>query len=262
MTRKRGTSVSPKARETWGQAIAFSLERGLIGPAMWQRGERLRCLYHAGEWDAALTEAAEVLAWELEPSAGPLEVYARLPLAGIHVHRGDVDAAEAQVAALVPAARRSGDPQVVVPGLSVAALVASAAGNVEAAVARLDELEVVTRGQPAWRSFCRVEPLRIAVSLGRPDLGEVFLGDSRVGPGWDACAVTTAAAILREARGDRRRPPAGIGRQRNAGGAYGSVLERGYALLGLGRCGDAGAAARGGEDLPRDRRASSSRRAA
>jgi len=230
-----------QARETWEKAIAFSLERGLIGPAMWQRGERLKCLYHAGEWDAALTEAAEVLAWEMERSAGPLEVYARLPLAGIHVHRGDVDAAGSQVAALLPAARRSGDPQVVVPALSVAALVASAVGDVETAVARLDELEVATRGQPAWRSFCRVEPLRIAVSVGRPDLGELFVDDSRVDPGWDDCAATTAAAILGEARGDLEEAARGYREAAERWGAYGSVLERAYALLGLGRCGDAGA---------------------
>jgi hypothetical protein len=206
---------------------------------MWQRGERLRCLYHAGEWDAALIEAAEVLAWEMERSAGPLEVYARLPLAGIHVHRGDAAAAESQVAALLPAARRFGDPQVVVPALSVAALVASAIGDVETVAARLAELEVVTRGQPAWRSFCRVEPLRIAVSVGRLELGELFVEDSRFGSGWDDCAATTAAAILGEERGDLEEAARRYREAAELWRAYGSVLERGYALLGLGRCVDA-----------------------
>ena len=230
------------ARETWEQAIAFSVERGLTGLAMWQRGERLRCLYHAGEWDAALTEASEVLAWELESAAGPLEVYARLPMAGIGVHRGDLQAAEAHVDALLAGARRSGDPQVLFPGLSMAALVASAAGNAPSAVAFLEEIELETRDQPAWRSFCRVEPLRVAVALMRPDLGEAFLGDTPVNAGWDACAYPTARAMLAEARGDHEQAADSYRAAAALWGAYGSMLERGYALLGLGRCGDAEAA--------------------
>ncbi len=230
------------ARETWERAIAFSLERGLTGAAMWQRGERLRALYHAGEWEEALREATEVLTWELDTRAGPLEVYARLPMAAIRVHRGDLAEAEAQVAALVDAARRSGDPQVLIPGLSVAALTASAAGDSQAAVARLEELEVITRGQPAWRSFCRVEPLRIAFSLGRTDLGERFDGESRAISGWDACADPTARALLAEARGDLDEAAVGYRGAAARWAEYGSVVEQAYALLGLARCGDADAA--------------------
>jgi len=230
------------ARETWEQAIAFSIERGLTGPAMWQRGERLRCLYHGGEWDAALAESTEVLTWELKTGAGPLEVYARLPMAGIAVHRGDLDAAKAHVAALVAAARRSGDPQVLFPGLSMAALVASAAGDVQSAVGYLEELELETRQQSAWRSYCRVEPLRVAVALMRIDLGEAFLGEAPANAGWDACAYPTARAMLAEARGDRGQAGDSYRHAAALWGEYGSLLERGYALLGLGRCGDAEAA--------------------
>jgi hypothetical protein len=230
------------ARATWEQAIAFSVERGLIGPAMWQRGERLRCLYHGGEWDAALTESTEVLTWELETGAGPLEVYARLPMAGIAVHRGDLQEAKAHVAALVAAARRSGDPQVLIPGLSMAALVASAAGDVPSAAGYLEELELETRHQSAWRSYCRVEPLRVAVALKRIDLGEAFLGEAPGNAGWDACAYATARAMLAEARGDHAQAGDSYRQAAALWGAYGSMLERGYALLGLGRCGDAGAA--------------------
>ena len=207
----------PTARETWEQAIAFSVERGLTGPAMWQRGERLRCLYHAGEWDSALAEASEVLAWELETGAGPLEVYARLPMAGIAVHRGDVRAAEAHVDALVAAARKSGDPQVLFPGLSMAALVASAAGNVPSAVRYIQELERGTRDQPAWRSFCRVEPLRVAVALVRPDLGEAFLGEPPVNAGWDACAYPLRGRCSPRRGGITSTPPRAIGRQARCG---------------------------------------------
>ncbi len=226
------------ARATWEDAMAFSRERGLIGPGMWQRGERLRCLYHAGEWDEALAEAAEIIAWDQATSPGPLEVYARLPLAGIPLHRGDLDAARAEVEALVPAARRSGDSQVLVPGLSMAALVESVSGNTHAAIAQLEELDRITVDQPAWRSFCRVEPVRTAVAAGRLDLAQRFLDDGQWMVGWDTCARITAQAMLSEERGETEaaavsyRQAAGLWRE------YGSLLEQGYALLGLGRCGD------------------------
>ena len=181
---------------------------------MWQRGGSAWVSTWASVGRCAHRGRPRCSRGETERSAR--REYTRDSLAGIHVHRGDVDAAEAQVAALL-AARRSGDPQVAIPGLSVAALVASAIGDVEAAVARLEELEVVTRGLPAWRSFCRVEPLRIAVSLGRPDLGELFVDDSRVGPGWDDCAPRQPQPSFERHEAIWRRQPAGIGRRRNAG---------------------------------------------
>ncbi len=226
------------ARQTWEQAIMFSRERGLLLSAMWQRGERLRCLYHAAEWDDALDEAAEILAWEEARGAGPLVVYARLPRAGIRLHRGDLDGARAEVEELVSAARRSGDPQVVVPGNSMAALVASATGDVARAVEHLIELERTTRHQPAWRSFCRVEPVRIALAIGRDDLAEAFVEDARIVSGWDTCAHATAAAMLAEARGDLEDAAGSYRQAAAAWHEYGSIVEQAYALLGLGRCGD------------------------
>jgi tetratricopeptide (TPR) repeat protein len=234
------------ARETWEQAMVFSQERGLIAAAMWQRGERLRCLYHAGEWDDALAEAAEVRAWDEAGGAGPLEVYARLPSAGIRLHRGDLDGARAEVDALVLAARRSGDSQVVVPGLAMAALVESASGGTRRAIAYLEELDRITVPLPAWRSFCRVEPVRVAVAAGRLDLAEGFLDDAEWMVGWDTCARHTARAMLCEARGDTDQAAVSYREAAGLWHEYGSLLEQGYALLGLGRCGDDEAAREAG----------------
>ena len=232
----------PTARETWEQAIAFSVERGLTGPAMWQRGERLRCLYHAGEWDSALAEASEVLAWELETGAGPLEVYARLPMAGIAVHRGDVRAAEAHVDALVAAARKSGDPQVLFPGLSMAALVASAAGNAPSAVG-------VPRGTRArdTRSACVAVLLSCPAAQdrrcsratrSRRGVPRRAAGQRRVG----RVRVSDRASDARRGAGGSRARRRELSGGRRAVGRVRQLLERGYALLGLGRCGDAEAA--------------------
>jgi class 3 adenylate cyclase/tetratricopeptide (TPR) repeat protein len=227
-----------QARETWEQAIQFSRERGITAAEMWQRGERLRCLYHAGEWDDALAEAAEVLQWDLESGAGPLEVYARLPMASIHVHRGDLAEAQAQAAALLPAARRSGDPQVLVPGLSIAALVASAVGETERVLQYLADLDEATKGLVTFRSFCLAEPFRIAVAAGAIDLATSFLGDSQHTSAFDSAARAGAEALVAEAQGSTEVAARLFREAATRWNEYGSVVEQGYSLLGLGRCGD------------------------
>jgi len=235
-----------QARETWEQAIQFSRERGIKGAMMWQRGERLRCLYHAGEWDDALTEAAELLQWTED--GGPLEVYARLPLAGIHLHRGDLAGAQAHAIALLDEARKSGDPQVLVPGLSAMALVASAAGERDRALGYVSELDVASKGLVTWRSLCLVEPLRIAVAAGEIELAESFLEGSRHTSAFHSAARPGAEAAIAESRGST---DAAAGLYREAAerwDEYGSDVEQAYALLGLGRCGD-GQAARDAEAI-------------
>ena len=230
-----------EAREAWDEAIAFSSGHGIIEAATWQRAERLKCFYHGGDWDHALLEAEDVLAWAIERGSGQLEAYVRWPIAGIDVHRGRLDEAGAHVAALVPAARKSGDPQVFVPGLATAALVASAAGRNDDAREHVSELDRFTARDPAWRSFCLAAPVRIAVSIGDVELAEAFLEGPPHDAAWDRCARLAARAAVAEARG---RADEAAGQYREAAAlweGYGSVVEQAYALLGLGRCGDADA---------------------
>jgi tetratricopeptide (TPR) repeat protein len=229
------------ARETFDEAIAFSHERGLSQLEWWQRGERLRCLYHGGEWEETLEAAQEVLDWAEERGGGPLVVYARVPIASVLVHRGAIDRASDEVERLLPAAREGGDPQVVVPGHAVAALVASASGRIEEALAHVSELERATRDLAFWRSTCLAGPAQIALAAGERELAEGFLEGSDVRGAWSESARATALASLAAARGDTDEA-VGLFREAAARwGEWGSVVERAYALLGMGRCGDAAA---------------------
>jgi class 3 adenylate cyclase/tetratricopeptide (TPR) repeat protein len=228
-----------EAKTQWDEAVAFSRGRGLISLEMWQRGERLRALYHLGEWDELRREADEVVAWEQRSGGGQLEVIARANLVHVLVHSGAVGEAEANVGALVPKARESGDPQVLVPGLTTAALVAAALGDDAQALEHVAELEVLTRGHPTWRDYCLVWPTRIAIAAGELGLVEAFLDDKEYDAAWNRCARLTARAMLAEAEG-RTDEAAGLYREAvERWDEYGSVVERAYALLGLGRCGDA-----------------------
>jgi tetratricopeptide (TPR) repeat protein len=225
----------------WDDAIAFSRARGLRDPEMWQRGERLRALYHLGEWDELQREAGEILGWEEQTGGGQLGVMVRADLAHVLVHGDAVADAQRHVDALLPKARESGDPQVLVPGLTTAALVAAAHGDDARALEQVAELEELTRAMPTFRDYCLVWPSRIAVAAGDPTLAAAFLDGPEHASAWNACARLTGRAMVAEAKG---RPDEAASLYRDAAerwDAYGSVVERGYALLGLGRCGDAAA---------------------
>ena len=234
-----------EARAQWEDAIEFSRGRGLRETEMWQRGERLRALYHLGEWDELRSEADQVLVWDERTGGGQLGVVARIGLADVLVHCDAVDDARAHVEALLPKARESGDPQVLVPGLSAAALVAAALGDDAQALAHVRELEELTRATPTFRDYCLAWPARIAVAAGDPTLVAAFLDAGEYDSVWNSCARLTGRAILAEAEG-RAEEAAGLYREvSERWAAYGSIVEKGYALLGLGRCGDAKALVEG-----------------
>jgi hypothetical protein len=228
-----------EALAQWDEGIEFSRSRGLKDPEMWQRGERLRALYHLGAWDELLGEADEVLGWDERTGGGQVGAVARTYLAHVLVHLGALGDARQHVEALLPKARESGDPQVLVPGLTAAALVAAAHGDGGRAVEAVRELELLTRGNPAWRDYCLAWPARIALAEGEAELARAFLEGSDFDSLWSRCAVLGARAMLAEAAGRADEAEVSYRDSATCWDGYGSVVEQGYALLGLGRCGDA-----------------------
>ena len=234
-----------EARAQWDKVIEFSRGRGLREAEMWQRSERLRPLYHLGEWDELTREADAIGSWEERYGGGQLGVLARIHLAQVLVHRGAVSDATANVEALLPKARESGDPQVLVPGLACAALVSAALGGRARALDHVRELEVLTRESPTFRDHCLVWPARIAIAAGEPELGAAFLDGPERDAAWNVCARLTAHAMLAEHAGQLDDAADLYLDAAGRWDSYGSVVERGYALLGLGRCSDAKALVEG-----------------
>jgi len=237
------------ARELWDEGIEFARARGLTYSEMWQRGERLRALYHLGDWDELREEADEVVRWEQGHGGGQLELFAHVHVANVLVHCGAITDAMAHVDALMPRARESGDPQVLVPGLTMAALVASARGDDRTALEHVTELEERTRETSGWRSYCLVWPARMATAAGELQLAEAFLEGTEDASAWNTCARLSARAMLAEARGERDDASALFRDAAERWDEYGSVVEQAYALLGLGRCSGDAKASREGEAI-------------
>jgi class 3 adenylate cyclase/tetratricopeptide (TPR) repeat protein len=234
-----------EARAEWEEAIAFAASRGLTYAEMWNRGERLRALFHLGDWDELRREADEVVRWEEVHGGSQLEMIARTQLAGVLVHRGEIGEAAANVDVLLPRARESGDPQVLVPGLAIAALVAATRGDEAEAVSLVRELEGLTRELPSWRGYGRLWPARIAVRAGDVELARSFLDDISSRSTRDECTRLAAQALLDEAGGAPGEAATLYLQAAARWETYGSVVEQAYALLGAARCGDVAAGVEG-----------------
>ena len=230
------------ARATWDEAIEFSRATGLSDPEMWTRGERLRALYHLGEWEDVEEEAVEVLRW-VEPTAeGRSKCSRAWSSRMLHVHRGAVDAR-----------RRTMSPRCC-PGRVKTAFRSSSfrawrlrrsspgsGGDEATSLAAVAELEADDSSDADVAVALPCVAGSDRGGLGKIELAQAFLDGTEQPAAWDRSARPAIAPTLAEARGNLGEAAALYREAAERFAEYGSVVERGYALLGLGRCGDAGA---------------------
>jgi class 3 adenylate cyclase/tetratricopeptide (TPR) repeat protein len=224
-------------------SLAFARRRGLVHHEMWSRAARTLLLYELGEWDELIRERDELLIWDRSQGRTQIEVMVLTAAAPVLAQRGAVDEAERCASIFLPRARDIGDPQALGPALHVGAFVHALCGKLEEATALVEDFERITRKQPNWRADGLRDCLRVCVAGGQLELARTLLdGAEGAIPNLATRAtLTTASAMLAEARG-RGHDAASLYREAVTGWAeWGSVVERAYALLGLGRCGDGAA---------------------
>ncbi|MGH3133579.1 MAG: hypothetical protein ACRDNY_07545, partial [Gaiellaceae bacterium] len=219
-------------------SLDFSRRRGLKHHEMWTRGAMLWQLYETGRWDDALREADELIRWDAEQGGTQIEVGARVSTVSIHAQRGALDEARRSVAVFLPRAREIGDPQTLAPALNESAFVHASSGDFEQALVLTIEFEAATSGKPNWRLPWLLTALRIAVAADALELGDkLYNGCIEATPGLAArVAFLTGRAILAEAHGQREEAAALYREAVTGWTEWGSVVQEGYSLLGLGRC--------------------------
>jgi class 3 adenylate cyclase/tetratricopeptide (TPR) repeat protein len=157
------------------EGIDFANRRGLKGGARWTRMETIWPLFDLGEWDEVLSIADETLEYAATVGESQFPAFVqpfRSLVLALRGRAADVADAPDEFLAL---ARKIVDPQVLVPALGAAAVVAHALGDARAAVATIEELEEVTHTLPDWTRFLHAVPaLRICVDVDKLPLGERF----------------------------------------------------------------------------------------
>jgi len=221
-------------------SLEFARRRGLTHHEWWTRGAMLWQLYEAGRWDELIVEAEEIIRWDSEQGGTQIEVGARIAIAPVLAQRGAVDEAKRSADVFLPRARAIADPQTLAPALAQAAFVRALSGDVGEALLLTTEFEAATRGKPVSRLPNLVTAVGVAVAADAIDLAQTVLdGCAPVMPSLAGdTSLATARALIAEARGQGAEA-ADLYRQALAGWReWGSVVQEGYALLGLGRAGD------------------------
>jgi tetratricopeptide (TPR) repeat protein len=151
------------------------------------------------------------------------------------VARGELDTATAIVAEFLPRTRELEDAQNLLPALIGAAAVEAAKGDLHAAASLVDEfVEAMPTASSVLEELTHVGRLCAATDHFGPL--ERMLDDLRGLHPRLQRFTTTGRAILAEANGNHTEAASLYERAAHAWESYSCVVERAYALLGLGRC--------------------------
>jgi class 3 adenylate cyclase/tetratricopeptide (TPR) repeat protein len=227
------TNGPVQAIECIRTGIEFAQRRGINEMVFTLKGSMLHPLYDAGEWDEALTLAAELqtgdIQWELAAVRG-IEADAL-------VSRGHLERAQERVDWALSAARELQETQFLLPALTVGAQIKFARGQPNEAKVLLRELEGHPHALESWNVATYLPKLvRTATVLGELELGgQLVAAVPSASPAHEA-AKASAGAALAEARGAADKAAALYGDAAERWQKLGYVYERGHALLGKGRC--------------------------
>jgi predicted ATPase/class 3 adenylate cyclase len=216
--------------------IAFGERRGITGPVLWTKGETLWMLFDLGDWDEVIRLADELIEWDRRQGGTYYGVMALSYKAQVLVRRGEIAKAAALSEEFLPRARKIADPQILAPALVIAAQVEQARDDDSAAVALIEEFDAVTKGLTVFRVDCGPDGARVCAQAGALVVGERLLEGIEAVMARQRNSLLAARAVLAEAHGRMEEAAALYGEAAAAWVNFGHALERGQALLGLGRC--------------------------
>jgi tetratricopeptide (TPR) repeat protein len=222
--------------ETWTEGMAFSTRRGMDGTRLWSLGESAVALYDLGRWDEVIAVADEVDREAKTRSWSQITGFADPMHARILFYRGDLAGAAAISTDNLQAARAAGDPQLVIPALELVGLVAVAEGRVDEARMALLDVERITAETGPLVVSVAPELIRIACATRDLDLARRLLDASVARPGRTGIIFVMGRATIAEAEGRSEEALADFTDAGDRWAEYGSVPERGFALIGQGRC--------------------------
>jgi class 3 adenylate cyclase len=212
------------ALPVYREGIAFNERRGRR--ALWHRAEMTWPLFDAGGWDEILKIARLIEDEASESGRGQPLLMALTSKARVLAYRGRTKEAETIARELLPQARVVKDPQILLPALSLAALVEPAADGALGVIEEM--LEVESPDNPLYPDSARV-----CVRHGALELAERMIRtDERAAPRALHVSVTIQA-ILAEARKERDEAARLYADAVRRWTEYPFVLERGLCLLGL-----------------------------
>ena len=232
----RWTVDGPEAGlESYEQGIAFAAQRGMDTSRLWTSAEATFCLYELGRWDDVLETADFVAAQATERNFGSVTTMSEPSRIKVLLGRGRFADAVAASASNLPQARQGGDPQMVIPALEVQAWIDLHDGRPAAAVEALTEIERIAAATTPSVLFITSGAVRIACAANDLALARRLADAYPTVRGRSENLATDGRAAIAEAEGRPEDAIAGFREAADKWAAQGNVIQRGFALVGLGR---------------------------
>jgi class 3 adenylate cyclase/tetratricopeptide (TPR) repeat protein len=228
------TEGPAQALDVYRKAIEYAESRSTTAALTWATGETTWVLLELGRWDELVAVADRLL--ENDRPRSQISSLCQPYKARVLFERGQVDAAATAMEDALERARAIDNPQVLLPAIEVATLIAHAQGDREAAMALVREFEDYTAGRQHWRPSYLPPLLRVLVDMGQTDMIERLLPASWIPAIRAETFLQACRAIVAEAMKDAE---GALTLHREAASAwrtYGFPLEQGRALLGMARC--------------------------
>ncbi|MFB3737373.1 MAG: AAA family ATPase [Candidatus Velamenicoccus archaeovorus] len=230
------------AAQVWSAAVEYSELRGFVTEAMWSKAGQLEVLYDLGKWDQLLGIAAEMDGFDRAGGGGQIGTFAEFYRAMVSIRRGEIARAVADEEEFLPKVRTAERPEFLAPALTVGATIERVRGHHRTAVELIEEFRRATEAAPNYRLHYLPDALRVleacgelASPEGRARAESLLPAEELTAARLEHCRVN-AEAILAEARGELQRAAELYADAASRWQTYGSVPERGQALLALGRC--------------------------
>ena len=217
--------------------IELAERRGVVDEAIACRTLALGPLFDLGKWDEVQGSATEVVRWSTSVGENYTAVIALTWGAQVHLWRGKVGEATALADDAIARARRIRDPQVLVPAVAIAGLLAAVEGRADQAIALVDEMDRTTEGFVGWyREQYLTDLVRICVWAGRSDLAQGQLDRAHGFARRHVLSYDTARATVSEARGESRQALRLYQAVAHGWSEMGQMLEAAFSWLGAARC--------------------------
>jgi tetratricopeptide (TPR) repeat protein len=225
-----------EALEVQNAGIDFGERHGMAGLTMWIKAFALWPLFDLGAWEELVRFADELISWDELYGGSYFGVMALCSKAQVLLRRGQLQEAGLLSRAFLPRGRKIEDPQVLAPALAVAAMIDHAKGDGTGAVALIEEYCRAAPSATLEGGAFDHEVVRLCAATGSLGVAERLLETRSAALTRHRHAVLTARAILAEVYGDLQEAAGLFAEAAQRWDEYGFVLERGQALLGLGRC--------------------------
>jgi tetratricopeptide (TPR) repeat protein len=224
-----------RAIETAELASELATRRGLDDIVVACRTHSLAPLFDLGRWDDLLSVADEQISWSEAAGGGYDEITARIWQTLVHLWRGRPRGSPTRD--LMIRAREIGDPQVLVPAVVVAGLIAVDDDEPDLALTLVDELDQASDVGLGWyREHFLVELVRICARAGDLSAASRLIDAAETHTVRHHLSLGTARAVVAEGLSAFEEAAALYAGTIDGWRAHGFLVEEARASLGAGRC--------------------------